>query len=86
MANFTFDHVHLRSPDSEVTKAFYEKMFGADIIRTEQSGKPRLNMNLYGQMFFIAPVAQEFEVGSPPAPPHEELDHVSLTVDGIERI
>ena len=51
MATFTFDHVHLRSPDPEATAAFYEKMFVAESIRTEQGGKPRLDMNLYSQMF-----------------------------------
>jgi lactoylglutathione lyase len=86
MTSFTFDHVHLRSPDPEATAAFYEKMFGAEIIRTEQSGKPRLDMNLCGQMFFIAPVAQNSDVGAPPASPHQGLDHVGLTVDGIDSV
>ena len=70
MATFTFDHVHLRSPDPEATAAFYEKMFVAESIRTEKCGKPRLDMNLYGQMFFIAPVAQDSEVVVPPASPY----------------
>jgi catechol 2,3-dioxygenase-like lactoylglutathione lyase family enzyme len=61
-------------------------MFGAEIIRTEQSGKPRLDMNLCGQMFFIAPVAQNSDVGAPPSSPHQGLDHVGLTVDGIDSV
>jgi lactoylglutathione lyase len=86
MATFTFDHVHLRSPDPEATAAFYEKMFGAEIIRTEQGGKPRLDMNLCGQMFFIAPVTQDSDVGGPPASPYQGLDHVGLTVNGINSV
>ena len=61
-------------------------MFVAESIRTEQGGKPRLDMNLYGQMFFIAPVAQDSEVGVPPASPYKGLDHAGLTVDGIDSV
>ena len=86
MATFRFDHIHWRGPDPEATAAFYEKMFGAEIIRTEQGGKPRLDMNLCGQMFFIAPVAQDSDVGGPPASPYQGLDHVGLTVNGIDSV
>ena len=43
MATFTYDHIHLRSPNPEATAAFYERMFGAEVIRTEQQGKPRID-------------------------------------------
>ena len=33
MAKFTHDHVHLRSPDPEATAQFYERMFGAEVLR-----------------------------------------------------
>ena len=29
MAKFTYDHIHLRSPDPERTAQYYERMFGA---------------------------------------------------------
>src|SRR5262249_20087952 len=43
MAEFTYDHMHLRSPNPEATAAFYERMFGAEIIRSTQQGKPRID-------------------------------------------
>ena len=32
MSTFTYDHIHIRSRDPEKTAAFYERMFGAEII------------------------------------------------------
>ena len=47
MTAFTYDHIHLRSPDAEATARWYENMFGAEVIRSVQSdGKPRLDLNL----------------------------------------
>ena len=66
MAEFQFDHVHLRSPDPEATATFYEKMFGAKVLRSTQQGKPRIDIDLCGQMFFIAPVAADAKIGAAP--------------------
>ena len=86
MAQFTFDHVHLRSPDPEATAGFYEKIFGAKIIRSERNGRPRVDMDLCGQMFFIAPVTKDSGVADPPEPPYQGLDHIGLTVTGIDGV
>src|SRR6201997_1985320 len=53
MTAFTYDHIHLRSPDAEATARWYENMFGAEIIRSVQSdGRPRLDLNLGGVAVF----------------------------------
>src|SRR5271165_5832924 len=57
MATFTYDHIHLRTPDPEATAQFYEKMFGAEILRSMQDGKLRIDLKLGGANIFIAPVA-----------------------------
>ena len=57
MAKFTYDHIHLRSPDPEATAQYYERMFGAEALRTTQQGKPRIDLKLGGANIFIAPVA-----------------------------
>ncbi|CAN5483529.1 hypothetical protein BH10PSE6_BH10PSE6_45400 [soil metagenome] len=54
MANFTHDHVHLRSPDPEATAQYYERMFGAEVLRSMQQGKPRVDLDLCGLKVFIA--------------------------------
>ena len=46
MATFAFDHIHLRSPNPEETAAYFARMFDAEIIRTMQEGKPRIDMKI----------------------------------------
>ena len=36
MPTYTWDHIHLRSPDPEATALWFERVLGAEIIRTMQ--------------------------------------------------
>ncbi|HEY2538852.1 MAG TPA: VOC family protein [Stellaceae bacterium] len=87
MSKFAYDHIHLRSPDAEATAQWYERMFGAEIIRSIQSdGHPRIDLNLGGVAVFIAQVPEENAVAPPPEPPHLGLEHIGLRVDGIDAV
>ena len=86
MSKFTWDHVHLRSPDPEATAQYYERMFGAEVIRTIQQGKPRIDLKLGGANIFIAPVTAGDGVNPPPTTPYQGLDHFGLTVSGIDAV
>lgn len=86
MAKFTWDHVHLRSPNPEAAAAFFERMFGAEIIRTMQQGKPRIDMKVGGADVFIAEVTPDAKVNPPPRTPYQGLDHFGLTVTGIDDV
>ncbi|NKB59432.1 MAG: VOC family protein [Alphaproteobacteria bacterium] len=86
MATFKFDHIHLRSPSPEDTAAFYERMFDAEVIRSTQSGKPRVDMNLCGQMVFIARVGPDDGIADAPQQPHMGLEHLGLIVTGIDDV
>jgi lactoylglutathione lyase len=86
MAKFTYDHIHLRSPDPEATARYYERMFGAEVIRSMQQGKPRIDLKLGGMNIFIAPVVTGDGVNPPPATPYQGLDHFGLTVSGIDAV
>jgi catechol 2,3-dioxygenase-like lactoylglutathione lyase family enzyme len=86
MAKFTWDHVHLRSPNPEATAAFFEKMFGARIIRSMQQGKPRIDMKVGGADVFIAEVTPDAKINPPPQTPYQGLDHFGLTVTGIDAV
>ena len=46
MAKFIWDHIHLRSPDPEATAQWFERVFGAEVIRSVQAGKPRISTRL----------------------------------------
>ena len=86
MAKFTYDHIHLRSPDPEATASWYERMLGAEVVRTMQQGKPRIDLKLGGANVFIAPVAAGDGVNPPPVTPYQGLDHFGLTVSGIDAV
>ncbi|MPZ55121.1 MAG: VOC family protein [Rhizobiales bacterium] len=86
MPTYTWDHIHLRSPDPEATAAWFERMLGAEVIRSMQLGKPRIDLKLGGANIFIAPVAAGDAVNPPPTTPYQGLDHFGLTVNGIDAI
>jgi lactoylglutathione lyase len=86
MATFTYDHIHLRTPDPEATAQFYEKMFGAEIQRTVEQGKPRIDLKLGGAKIFIAPVAAGDGVNPAPTTPYQGLDHFGLSVSNIDAV
>jgi catechol 2,3-dioxygenase-like lactoylglutathione lyase family enzyme len=86
MAKYTWDHVHLRSPDPEATAQWFEKMLGAEVIRSMQQGQPRIDLKIGGANVFIAPVKAGDGVNTPPTTPYQGLDHFGLTVTGIDAI
>src|SRR6476661_7117361 len=86
MANYTWDHIHLRTANPEATAQWYERMLGAQVIRSTQQGKPRIDLKLGGANIFIAPVAANDGVNAPPVTPYQGLDHFGLSVKDIDKI
>ncbi len=82
----TWDHIHLRSPDPEATAQWFERMLGAEVIRSTQAGKPRIDLKLGGAKIFIAQVSPNDGVNPPPQTPYQGLDHFGLAVSGIDAI
>ena len=84
MAKFTWEHVHLRSPDPEATARWYHDMLGADVIRTKNAdGSTRIDLNLAGQKVFIAQ-ADPAKAGVAPSSPYMGLDHFGMTTDNLD--
>ena len=86
MPVYTWDHVHLRSPDPEATAQWFEKMLGAQVIRTQQQGQTRIDLNLGGANIFIAPVKSGDSVNAPPVTPYQGLDHFGLQVKDVDAV
>lgn len=87
MTEFRYDHVHLRSPDPDETARYYERMFGAEIIKSIMSnGLPRTDIRLGGQMFFIAQVPPDAELAKKPEGSFVGLDHLGLRVNDIDAV
>jgi len=80
MNGVIFEHIHLRSPDPEATAQFYQRMFGAEIIRSIVADAPRIDVKLGGMDIFIAPT----KGGSAPSHPHLGLDHFGLRVPDLD--
>jgi len=59
-------------------------MFGAEVLRSTQQGKPRVDLNLCGLKVFIAQVQPDGKTGAAPTSPYLGLDHIGLTVSGID--
>ena len=86
MGRFTYEHIHLRSPDPEATAQYYAKMFDAEIIRSKQAdGSPRIDLDLGGQKVFIA-LAQPDKTNAAPQAPYFGLEHIGMTVTDIDGI
>jgi len=86
MPTYTWDHIHLRSPDPEATAQWFERVLGAEIIRSMQQGQPRIDLKLGGANIFIAPVEAGEGVNPAPTTPYQGLDHFGLTVSGIDAV
>ena len=84
MPQFTYDHIHLRSPNPEATAQYYERMFGAEVLRSMQQGKPRIDLKLGGANIFIAETTPE--VNPAPTTPYQGLDHFGLSVSNIDAV
>ncbi len=84
--HLTWDHVHLRSPDPEATAQWFERILGAEVLRSSQAGQPRIDLRLGGANIFIAPVAAGDAINPPPATPYQGLDHFGLAVSGIDAV
>ena len=84
MTKFTWEHIHLKTPDPEATAAWYESNLGAEIVRTKQpDGSNRIDLNLSGQKVFLAPV-DPAKVGAAPSMPFLGMDHFGMTVEDID--
>ena len=86
MTAFTWEHIHLRSPDPEATARWYEDMLGAEVIRTKQpDGPARVDLLLGGgQKVFVAPANPSLETRPAPDAPYMGLEHIGLTVPDID--
>jgi lactoylglutathione lyase len=78
-ADLAFGHLTIRAQ-------WFEKTLGAEVLRTMQQGKPRIDLKIGGANIFIAPVAPGDRVNAAPTTPYRGLDHFGLAVTGIDAI
>src|SRR5262249_24294306 len=83
MATYTWDHVHLKTPDPEEMAQWFQKMLGAEIVRTMQQGKERIDVKIGGANVFIA---ESDGHNAPPEISYRGLEHFGLLVSGIDAV
>lgn len=82
----TWDHIHLRTTNPAAMARWFEKMLGAEVKRSMQEGKERIDLKLGGANIFIAPVGDGDGTHPAPTIPYRGLDHFGLSVSGIDAI
>ena len=79
MPSYTFDHIHLISPDPEKTADFYVKMFGAKkLVRDLGGGRKATVIDLDGTSILVR-AKNEGEAEKP------SLDHYGIRTDNLEQ-
>ena len=84
MPNYRPHHIHLMSHDAMAAGAYYEKMFGAELIASKgANGLPRANLMLGDQIILISTVTEN--VTRTASGPHSclGLDHIGIAVDDL---
>ena len=84
MPEYRPHHVHLMSHDAMAAAAYYEKMFGAEVVASQgANGLPRANMTLGDQIMLISTVLEN--VTQTASGPHSclGLDHIGIAVDDL---
>jgi lactoylglutathione lyase len=79
MPSYTFDHVHLLSPDPEKTADFYVKMFGArKTIRDMGNGRKAVSV-FVGETKILIRGKNDGEAEKP------SLDHFGIRTDDLDK-
>ncbi len=83
MKSYSFDHIHLRSPDPEAAARVWIAAFGAEETARMQLGTAlRVVLKLAGLPLFIEQVPAGTH--APPAPPFLGLEHIGLGTDDLD--
>ena len=80
MAKYTWDHIHLRTTNPEAMAQWFEQKLGAEVVRTMQEGKPRIDLKLGGANIFIAPVETGDGVNAAPTEAADYGREIGATV------
>lgn len=78
MPEYTFDHLHLTSPDPFKTAEFYEKLFGAKRVNDPDPNSERLtvNLDLNGTTMLISKAGDDAQTG---------LVHFGIRSDDLDK-
>ena len=85
MATYAYDHIHFRSEDPHAAREYWEKNFGATVVREKElGGAPSFTFDLQGMRFDVSGRAEGEEPVRSTTDPRYGLDHLGLLVDDMD--
>ncbi len=86
MASYSYDHVHIISPDPESAAAFFVDKFGATIngTGTAGDGTPMVMLSLGGVNIFFKGRADKPAAETPPPGSTYGLEHLGIVTDDLD--
>lgn len=83
MADYSWDHVHLRSPDVAATAGWFQDKLSAPLLEGTTVSAERADVMLGGVRIVITPGDG---ANPPPAIPYQGLEHFGLAVRDIDKV
>ena len=86
MPDYSYDHIHLVSPEPEKTARFYQTMFGARLVDTRKltDGRTTIELDLNGSRVLIIDKKPRSEAPPTPAKGLYGLEHFGILTDNLE--
>jgi len=84
MPEYKFHHIHLMSPDPVKTAEFYQGVFNAELVSTQESpdGNVRVELNLDGTRVMVMKPAEDAPIAAGASP--TGLDHIGLITNDLD--
>lgn len=83
MADYSWDHVHLRSPDVAATAAWFQDKLSASLYEGTTVSPARADVTLGGVRIVITSADG---TNPPPVTPYQGLDHFGLAVRDLDKV
>ncbi len=86
MPNYSYDHIHLVSPDAVKTAEFYERMFNAKRVSVGELGAGRVSVELDLNGSRVLVMSRRVQPETAPSSPETDygLEHFGIRTDNLE--
>lgn len=83
---FTWDHVHLRSPDVLATAGWLQDKLSAGVAKGTEVKADRADLEIGGVRVLVTSFTAADGVNQPPVTPYQGLDHFGLSVRDLDKV
>jgi lactoylglutathione lyase len=86
MAEFTWDHTHIRSYDVPATAAWFQDKLGASTVAGTTASEARADLMIGGTKLIVTQVKQGDGTNPTPAIPYAGFEHFGLGVRDLDKV